>query len=97
MKLRRLRRLRAWQTALRLRGDAWEAGYAHARTQPGYWPPEEADDFDDYDPDGLACTRCGGEGFREVEDPLWDDCDEFGYGPCTSCRGTGQRKHQWVF
>ena len=54
---------------------------------------------DDYynDDDDLACTHCGGEGYREVEDPLWDDCDEFGYGPCTSCRGTGQRKHQWVF
>lgn len=55
------------------------------------------DDFydDDFDDDG--CTHCGGEGFREVEDPLWDECDEFGFGPCTSCNGTGRRSRQWVF
>jgi hypothetical protein len=57
---------------------------------------EPPDDYDDYDED-YACTHCGGEGYREVDDPLWDDCDEWGYGPCGSCRGTGQRKHQWVF
>lgn len=53
---------------------------------------DEWDDRDDYD-----CTHCGGEGFREVDDIWWDDCDEFGWGPCASCRGTGQRRHQWVF
>lgn len=54
-------------------------------------------DLDDYEELDYACTHCGGEGFREVEDPFWDDCDEYGYGPCTSCRGTGSRSQQWVF
>jgi hypothetical protein len=54
------------------------------------------DDFD-YDEDELACTHCGGEGWGPVDDPLWDECDEFGYGPCASCRGTGERRQQWVF
>ena len=53
-------------------------------------------DDEDYD-DPLNCTACGGEGYAEVDDPLWDECDEFGWGPCTACRGTGERKHQWVF
>lgn len=57
---------------------------------------EDDDDFDHYDED-YACTHCGGEGFREVNDPLWDYCDEFGYGPCGSCDGTGLRSRQWVF
>lgn len=55
------------------------------------------DEQDDYEEGDYACTHCGGEGYREVEDPFWDDCDEFGYGPCTSCRGTGLRSQQWVF
>jgi hypothetical protein len=62
-------------------------------------PPVFADEGcydDDYD-DEFACTHCGGEGYREVDDIWWDDCDEYGYGPCTSCRGTGERRHQWVF
>jgi hypothetical protein len=76
----------------------------------GCWAPEDAvapwvppplcdlavDDWWD-DDDDLGCTRCGGEGFSEVDDPLWDDCDAFGWGPCCACRGTGQRRHQWVF
>ena len=51
---------------------------------------------DDYD-DDLGCTHCVGEGFAEDNDPFWDDCDEFGWGPCKACRGTGERRHQWVF
>jgi hypothetical protein len=54
----------------------------------------ESDDYDEYDSD---CTHCAGTGYREVDDPLWDDCDEFGEGQCSSCRGTGLRKHQTVF
>lgn len=54
-------------------------------------------DFDYDEENDLACTHCGGEGYREVEDIWWDECDEFGYGPSTSCRGTGSRNHQWVF
>lgn len=56
------------------------------------------DDFDDYLEDGeYCCTHCGGEGYCEVDDPLWDDRDEFGYGPCQYCRGTGLRTYQQVF
>lgn len=62
--------------------------------------PGDYDDYgdqdDEYD-DRLGCTHCGGEGFREVDDPLWDECDEFGYGPCGSCYGTGLRSDQRVF
>lgn len=56
-------------------------------------------DYDDdgYDDDGYDCTHCGGEGYCQVDDPLWDDCDEFGYGPCTYCDGTGDRANQTVF
>ena len=57
----------------------------------------ETDDEGYYGDDELDCTHCGGEGFKEVDDPLWDDCDEFGYGPCRSCNGTGLRKNQTVF
>lgn len=62
-------------------------------------PPPRVDDAsdDDWDDDERDCTRCGGEGFSEVDDPLWDECDEFGWGPCCACRGTGERRHQWVF
>lgn len=49
------------------------------------------------DDDGFSCTHCGGEAYVQVEDPFWDECDQFGWGPCTSCRGTGERRHQWVF
>lgn len=61
------------------------------------WDDGTWDDDDDWGPDDLSCTHCGGEGFRQVDYIWWDDCDEFGEGPCTSCRGTGLRKHQWVF
>ena len=60
--------------------------------------PEAYFKDDDYEnPDGLSCTHCGGEAYREVDDIFWDDCDEYGWGPCTSCRGTGLRRYQWVF
>jgi hypothetical protein len=58
---------------------------------------EDDEGYDDDDDDGFDCSRCGGEGYTEVDDPLWDECDEFGYGPCNACRGTGERRHQWVF
>ena len=60
-------------------------------------PDDNDDDWDDDWDDDLACTRCGGEGFCEVDDPMWDECDEYGWGPCGACHGTGSRKHQWVF
>jgi hypothetical protein len=78
--------------------------YARQAWSNPYMPhpfQQEGCPFDDYEDDewddNLSCTHCGGEGYREVEDPLWDDCDEFGYGPCTSCDGTGRRDKQWVF
>lgn len=55
------------------------------------------DDDDDYADGDEDCTHCGGEGYREVDDIFWDDCDHNGFGPCTSCKGTGLRRHQWVF
>lgn len=61
-------------------------------------PPDDVEpEFDDEWDDGYACTHCGGLGFDQVEDPFWDECDEYGWGPCPSCRGTGERAHQWVF
>lgn len=60
-------------------------------------PPQPRDFIDDEGDDDLSCTRCAGEAFCEVDDPFWDECDEFGWGPCVACRGTGLRKHQWIF
>jgi hypothetical protein len=62
--------------------------FADERDYPDEW---------DEDEDEFACTHCGGEGYVDGCDIFWDDCDEFGYGPCKSCRGTGERRHQWVF
>lgn len=53
-------------------------------------------EFDDPDEE-WACTFCGGDGVGEVDDPMWDDCDEYGFGDCSACGGTGLRKHQTVF
>lgn len=99
MKMQALRRQHVQRALHRLdvdrrRYETWEVGYAEAMQQPGYWP---YDDDDDYGRDDYACSHCGGEGWRAVDDIWWDECNEFGDGPCTSCRGTGQRKHQWVF
>jgi hypothetical protein len=59
---------------------------------------QEGDPFDDWDEDDdYACTHCGGEGFGQVDDPLWDYCDEFGEGECPACDGTGLRSRQTVF
>ena len=64
---------------------------------PGPFIGEDEPPFDDEYDDDLACTHCGGEGFSDGNDPFWDDCDWSGWGPCQSCRGTGQRRHPWVF
>lgn len=69
---------------------------AHRTAMAAYWARVSEDDIEDYD-DGLACTHCGGEGYCQVDDPFWDDCDEYGYGPCTYCNGTGDRDQQTVF
>lgn len=44
--------------------------------------------------DETDCTWCGGDGWQESDDPLWDDADEV---PCSACNGTGLRKHQSIF
>lgn len=58
--------------------------------------PHDFDDEYEYETE-WECTWCGGEGYAEVNDPINDDCDEFGYGPCGPCGGTGLRKHQTIF
>lgn len=92
--------------ALAIRFDPAERALWHLELLGCYAPDDarvpspcgesEEPDFDDYD-DGLDCTHCGGTGEAEVDDPLWDECDRWGYGPCRSCHGTGERRHQWVF
>jgi hypothetical protein len=69
-----------------------EIGYHEA-----LFSADDDEGYDDDDDDGFDCTRCGGEGYSQADDPLWDLCDEFGYGPCNACHGTGERRHQWVF
>lgn len=71
---------------------AEEAERLHAEAAHDFYD----DDYEDYD-DNWSCTHCGGGGYCQVDDPLWDDCDEFGYGPCKYCSGTGERRHQTVF
>lgn len=56
-------------------------------------------EYDDYSDeckgdDENLCTCCGGEGYQESDDPLWDGADEI---PCKACFGTGLRKHQVIF
>lgn len=64
-----------------------------------YWNTDCSDEHydDDECDDGWCCTYCGGEGWGPVDDPFWDDCDEYGYGECSACSGTGERRHQTVF
>ena len=47
--------------------------------------PEPVAPYNEWDEedDGFSCTNCGGEGFREVDDIWWDECDQFGFGPCS--------------
>ena len=40
------------------------------------------------------CSICGGEGWQESDDPLWEGFDDV---PCKACNGTGLRRHQHVF
>lgn len=95
MKVRTLKRQHNERTGSHL--AAVRAAMARwADCLPGDYYDYDEQDYDDYD-DELNCTHCGGEGYREVDDPLWDDCDEFGYGPCDSCNGTGLRSHQTAF
>lgn len=84
-----LRKNRRARLALQARATA------HHHAMVAYWRRvcEEEEDYDDR----LSCTHCGGEGYCQVDDPFWDDCDEYGYGPCTYCDGTGDRDHQTVF
>ena len=56
-------------------------------------PPDDFGDPCDYDAD-YDCTHCGGEGWQESDDPMWDQSDIIA---CVACNGTGLRKHQWLF
>lgn len=59
-----------------------------AQTTPSLATGRAADDFyEEADTDN--CDWCGGEGYCEVDDPINDDCDEFGFGECRHCDGTG--------
>lgn len=85
MKLRRHKRARH---ALQRSAIAWRASWSHD------W--NEVPDYEEYD-DQWACTRCGGTGRIESDDPLWDDADQFGEIECWACSGTGERRHQTIF
>lgn len=61
-----------------------------------YWRRVSEEDIEDFD-DGLDCTKCGGSGLIDSDDPFWDDADEFGQIDCWACGGTGDRDHQTVF
>lgn len=87
-----MRKHKRTKVALLARHLAWRK----ARLQELLSFNDDHYDDDEYD-DGFVCTHCGGEGYCQVDDPFWDDCDEFGYGPCTYCNGTGERRHQNVF
>ena len=54
--------------------------------------PNFGDDFD-YE-DSTDCLICGGDGFVESDDPLWDGDD---YVTCYSCHGSGARKDMTVW
>lgn len=89
MNLRTHRRLRLQLLA---KAIAWHASQVKCEVEQ-----DDRDYFDYEDDDGYHCTHCGGEGYCQVDDPFWDECDEFGYGPCTYCDGTGDRANQTVF
>jgi DnaJ-class molecular chaperone len=55
------------------------------------------DEGDDEEYDRLACTRCGGDGFCQGDDPFWEAWDEFGDVECPACGGSGDRNDQSVF
>lgn len=62
------------------------------------WHDDYPDDYDyeEFDPD-WNCTKCGGSGRVESDDPFWDDPDDFGEIECSACSGTGERQHQTIF
>lgn len=87
MKLRQHRRVRL----------AFQAqAIAYRKAMDAYWRSVSEQDIEDYD-DRLDCTRCGGRGLIESDDPFWDDADEFGEIECWACDGTGDRDHQTIF
>jgi len=76
MKVRTLKRQHNERTGSHL--AAAQAAVARwADCLPGDYYDYDEQGYDDYDDDELNCTHCGGEGWREVDDPLWDECDEF--------------------
>lgn len=53
----------------------------------------------EHDDEGV-CSWCGGDSYDQCDDPL--GCGDPGHisddaCPCVPCKGTGLRKHQWMF
>lgn len=91
MKLRHFKRRRdAMRRRMRWLKAYW-AYEAEVMGGPDPWPD------DDWDEDESLCTRCGGSGYMDAEDPINDDCDEYGQADCRYCHGTGERQHQTIF
>lgn len=41
-----------------------------------------------------SCSWCGGDGWQESDDPLWDGADEI---PCKACGGSGLARKQTIW
>lgn len=54
--------------------------------------PDEDEDYED--PELRDCLICGGDGYVESDDPLWDDDD---FVVCYSCHGSGRRKDMTIW
>jgi len=60
-------------------------------------PDETVVDADlDDDPYDIAsdCSWCGGEGFMESDDPMWDQDD---WVSCSACGGSGNAEDQTLW
>lgn len=88
------RRHKRARQALQQEAIAWRMNWPEDRDLDSY--DDGYDEYGEYD-DQWACTRCGGEGRIESDDPFWDDADEFGEIECWACSGTGERQHQTIF
>lgn len=68
------------------------------------WEDEEGDgwwdtDWDEPGDEDADCTRCGGEGWTECDDPIQctREHDAGGWHPCKACGGSGDAKDQTVW
>ena len=62
-----------------------------SETRTPYVPDFE--DEEDYDDDGY-CFWCGGDGFTESDDPMWDLSD---WVRCSSCGGSGKAEDMTIW